>query len=109
MAAAVIDLLLPYKADVLTITTDNGLEFRDHKVVCKALGCTVYFADPYCSGQKGAVENMNKILREFFPKGTDFRKVSQEDLDQVQYKINARPRKKLNFACPKSEFYKRIH
>ena len=93
VAAAVIDLLLPYKADVLTITTDNGLEFRDHKDVCKALGCTVYFADPYCSGQKGAVENMNKILREFFPKGTDFRKVSQEDRDQAQYKINARPRK----------------
>ncbi len=55
------------KSAVLTITTDNGIEFRNHKDIAKALGCTVYFADPYCSGQKGAVENANKILREFFP------------------------------------------
>ena len=58
---------------VHTITTDNGSEFMNHKNICKALECTVYFADPYCSGQKGAIENANKILREYFPKGTDFK------------------------------------
>jgi len=105
---AVIRLLLPFKKNVLTITTDNGIEFRNHEAIAKALGCTVYFADPYCSGQKGAVENANKILREYFPKGTDFRKVTQEELDEVQYQINERPRKKLNFSNPKIEFYRRI-
>lgn len=105
---AVVRLLLPFKKNVLTITTDNGIEFRNHKAIAKALGCTVYFADPYCSGQKGAVENANKILREYFPKGTDFRQVTQEELNNVQYQINERPRKKLNFSTPKIEFYRRI-
>lgn len=108
VAQAVIRLLLPYKRHVLTITTDNGIEFRNHKEIARALGCTVYFADPYCSGQKGAVENANKILREFFPKGTDFRTVTQEELNKAQYQINDRPRKKLGFSTPKIEFFKRI-
>lgn len=105
---AVVGLLLPYKKNVLTITTDNGCEFRNHREIAKALECTVYFADPYCSGQKGAVENANKILREFFPKGTDFRTITQAELDAVQYLINDRPRKKLGFSTPKIEFYRRI-
>ena len=105
---SVIRLLLPYRQHVHTITTDNGIEFMNHKNICKALDCTVYFADPYCSGQKGAIENMNKILREFFPKGTDFRLVSQTQLDKVQYQINERPRKKLGFSTPKVEFFRRI-
>lgn len=90
---AVIRLLLPFKKSVHTITTDNGVEFRNHKAIAKALGCVVYFADPYCSGQKGAVENANKIFREYFPKGTDFRSVTQDELNKVQYQINDRPRK----------------
>lgn len=105
---AVIRLLLPYRRHVLTITTDNGIEFMNHRKICKALDCTVYFTDPYCSGQKGAIENMNKILREFFPKGTDFRLVSQTLLDKVQYQINERPRKKLGYSTPKIEFFRRI-
>lgn len=105
---AVIRLLLPYKEHVLTITTDNGFEFKDHKKICKALGCTVYFADPYCSGQKGGVENINKIFREYYPKGTDFREIDQKELDKVQYQINERPRKKLGFSTPKKEFFKRF-
>ncbi len=105
---AVIRLLRPYRKHVLTITTDNGIEFRDHKRICKALQCTVYFADPYCSGQKGGVENINKIFREYFPKGTDFRDIDQRSMDLVQYQINERPRKKLGFSTPKKEFFKRI-
>lgn len=108
VAAAVIRLLAPYKKYVITITTDNGMEFMNHKKICKALDCTVYFADPYCSGQKGGVENINKILREYFPKGTDFREIDQKELNLVQYQINDRPRKKLGFSTPKIEFFKRI-
>jgi len=109
VAKAVIALLIPYKKYVLTITTDNGFEFRDHEDIARALDCKIYFADPYCSGQKGAVENANKIFREFFPKGTDFRKISQQELNKVQYLINDRPKKKLGFSTPKIEFYKMIH
>jgi IS30 family transposase len=105
---AVKRLLLPYKKWVRTITTDNGSEFRNHENIAKYLDCTVYFADPYCSGQKGAVENANKLLREFFPKGTDFRTVSQDQLNKAQYMINSRPRKKLGYSTPKIEFFKRI-
>lgn len=105
---AVKRLLLPYKKWVLTITTDNGMEFRNHESIAKFLDCTIYFADPYCSGQKGAVENANKLLREFFPKGTDFRDISQKELDHAQAMINGRPRKKLGFSTPKIEFFKRI-
>lgn len=104
----VIRLLLPFKKYVHTITTDNGIEFRNHKAIAKALECTVYFADPYCSGQKGAVENANKNLRDYFPKGTDFRNVTQEELNKAQYQINGRPRKKLGFSTPKVEFFRRI-
>lgn len=105
---AVIRMLLPFKKHVLTITTDNGVEFMCHQKICKALDCTVYFADPYCSGQKGAIENANKILREYFPKGSDFRNITQEQLNQAQYEINMRPRKKLGYSTPKKEFFKRI-
>ncbi len=108
VSQAVIRLLLPYRKFILTITTYNGIEFMDHKRICKALDCTVYFADPYCSGQKGGVENINKIFREYFPKGTDFRESDQKDLNRVQYQINERPRKKLGFSSPKKEFFKRI-
>lgn len=108
VARAVIRLLTPYKKHVLTITTDNGVEFSHHAKIARALGCTVYFADPFCSGQKGAVENANKLFREFFPKGTDLRNVTQQQLDQAQYMINERPRKKLGFSTPKYEFFKRL-
>ncbi len=108
VAAAVIRLLFPYRKFVKTITTDNGVEFMEHQKICKSLDCVVYFADPYCSGQKGGVENINKIFREYFPKGTDFREVSQEQMNKVQYQINERPRKKIGFSTPKKEFLKRI-
>ena len=108
VAGAVIRLLMPFKDFVHTITTDNGLEFRNHMDMARKLRCKVYFADPYCSGQKGAVENANKIFREYFPKGTDFRRITQQELNRAQYQINDRPRKKLNFSTPKIEFFKRI-
>ncbi len=106
VAKAAWRLLLPYKANVLTITTDNGSEFLNHQWLTKHIGATVYFADPFCSGQKGAVENANKLFRQYFPKGTDFRLIEQSLLDAIQTKINRRPREKLNFSSPKIEFFK---
>ncbi len=106
VAMAAWRLLLPYKAHVHTITTDNGIEFMNHEWLARRIGATIYFADPFCSGQKGAVENANKLLRQYFPKGTDFRKVEQAELDKIQAKINRRPREKLNFPSPLEQFCK---
>ena len=95
-----------WEMDLVIITTDNGSEFMNHEWLARHIGATVYFADPFCSGQKGAVENANKLFRQYFPKGTDFRKIEQRQFDVVQAKINRRPREKLNFSSPLVEFFK---
>ena len=101
-------LLMANRKNVLTITTDNGSEFACHKKIAKALDTTVYFADSYASWQKGAIENENKLIRQYIPKGTDFKELSENFIKEVQYKINRRPREKLNFSTPKREFFKLI-
>ena len=108
VADMAIRLLFPYRKNVLTITTDNGSEFACHKKIAKALDTTVYFADSYASWQKGAIENENKLIRQYIPKGTDFKELSENFIKEVQYKINRRPREKLNFSTPKREFFKLI-
>ena len=106
VAEAVTRLLWPYRKNVLSITTDNGVEFRRHRRIAEALHATVYFADSYSSWQKGAIENANKLIRQYIPKGTDFRELTDEYIHSVQLKINRRPREKLNFSTPKDEFFK---
>lgn len=78
---------------VRSFTYDNGIENRDHEKV----GIPSYFCDPYSSWQKGGVENANKMIRRYFPKRTDFRSVSQEDIDRVVFIINRKPRKILGY------------
>jgi IS30 family transposase len=68
----------------------------------------VYFADSYASWQKGAIENANKLIRQYIPKGTDFSTLTDSFIRKVQHKINRRPRKKLNFQTPKNAFFKQI-
>ena len=108
LANAVSKLLFAYRTEgVLTITTDNGSEFSQHKLITKALiGVVVYFADPYASWQKGLVEYTNKLIRQYIPKGVDFDNFSSTDLMNIQKKLNSRPRKKLNFSTPKKEFFR---
>jgi IS30 family transposase len=78
---------------VCSVTFDNGIENRDHST----LGVPTFFCDPYSSWQKGGNENGNKLLRRFFPKGTDFNKVSQRQLDAKVKLINEKPRKILGY------------
>ena len=92
VAEAVIRLLWPYRKNVLTITTDNGVEFRRHRTIAESLKTTVYFADSYAPWQKGTIENTNKLIRQYIPKGTDFRELTDEFIHSVQLKINRRPR-----------------
>lgn len=71
-------------------------------------GVKVYFADPYSSWQKGSIENANKLIRQYIPKNADFDTVTQDFVKQVQYKINDRPRRKLNYLSPKEVFFNLI-
>ena len=108
LAKAVRRLLLPYKKHIKTITTDNGPEFAAHKLITKYLGEVVYFADPYASWQKGAIENTNKLIRQYIPKQANFDDFTDKKMASIQKKINSRPRQKLSFETPKAEFFKRI-
>ena len=109
VAKAVWRLLLPYKGEALkSITTDNGSEFAEHEWITRKLNVSVYFADSYCAWQKGAIENANKLVRQYIPKGTDISTVTEGKIAKIRKKINARPREKLNFLTPKEVFFKNI-
>jgi transposase, IS30 family len=81
------------KLNIQSITFDNGIENIHHEQI----GVPTYFCDPYSSWQKGAVENANKMIRRYIPKGTDMRSVSQADLDGIADRINKKPRECLGF------------
>jgi IS30 family transposase len=107
LAKVVWRLLMPFRGDkLLTITTDNGSEFAAHEWISKKLGVDIYFTDSYASWQKGNIENTNKLIRQYIPKGTDFKNINNSRIMQIQKKINRRPREKLGFNSPKYEFYK---
>jgi len=82
---------------IRTMTTDNGIENKQHKVITRNTGAPVFFTDPYSSWQKGGVENANKMLRRYFPKGTDFSKVRQTEVEAALWTINNKPRQCLGF------------
>lgn len=92
--------LLEVNLPIHTITLDNGSEFADFNGIEEDLNTTVYFADPRSPWQRGLNENTNDIIRFFFPKGTDFSLVSEEELLNVVHLINSRPRKCLDFLSP---------
>lgn len=93
----------------LTLTYDQGQEMAQHKLFTKDTNITVYFAHPHSPWERGINENTNDIIRQFFPKGTDFKKVSLARIKEVQDLINDRPRKKLNWYTPHEAFSKVLH
>ncbi|OXS15705.1 IS30 family transposase [Zobellella denitrificans] len=97
---AVIEMLSPYADHVHSITFDNGGEFAEHKAIAAALHTEAYFAHPYSSWERGLNENFNGLLRQYIPKGTDLRQVTDDEIEQVQIKLNLRPRKCLEFRQP---------
>jgi len=82
-----------------TVTIDNGLEFVQHSKLHQ-LNMNTYFADPYCSCQRGTNENHNGLLRRYLPKKTSFQNLTQEDLDDIVAEINNRPKKCLDYQTP---------
>jgi IS30 family transposase len=83
-----------------SMTHDNGLEMANHKWLTDKTGMHIYFAHPYSSWERGTNENTNGLIRRFFPKGTDFSKVTAEQLKQAQDSLNNRPRKVLKYKTP---------
>ena len=111
VAKKVVSILKPFKrfGALKTITTDNGSEFADHEYITKKLGVPVYFTDPYCSWQKGRIENTNKLYRRYLPRDPALFACSDEELVSIQNKLNRRPRKKINFFSPHEIFFLSLH
>ena len=88
-----------------TLTRDRGSENKDYKTVEETLGVSVYFAHAYCSWERGSNENCNGLFRRYFPKKTDWSKITDEEIARAEYLINTRPRKRLNGLTPAEVFY----
>jgi transposase, IS30 family len=97
---AIVDMLKPYKKKVHTITFDNGKEFAGHQTISKLLKAKCYFAKPYHSWERGLNEHTNGLLRQFIPKKTNLKYITDEDIAFYQNLINNRPRKILNYNTP---------
>jgi len=98
---ATVELLLPIKDLLTTITSDNGKEFANHQRISKELDLDFYFARPYHSWERGANENLNGLIRQYIPKRSDFSQICPNYILEVQEKLNNRPRKRFNYLSPK--------
>lgn len=98
-------MLLPVKNKVHTLTSDHGKEFADHEQIAQILELKFYFAYPYAAWERGTNENTNGLLRQYFPKKSDFQSVSHKKLEQAMARLNFRPRKTLRFKTPFEVFY----
>jgi IS30 family transposase len=98
---ATINRLKDLNKNCHTITYDNGKEFCGHEKIAKELGVKCYFATPYHSWERGLNEHTNGLVRQYFPKKTDLTKITNEEVKNVEEKLNNRPRKVLGFLTPK--------
>lgn len=92
-----------------TLTYDQGQEMAQHKLFTKDSNIQVYFAHPHSPWERGTNENTNGLIRDFFPKGTDFSTISAQKLNAVQTLLNERPRKVLDWLSPSEAFHKVLH
>ena len=102
--AATVRRLKPVSDFVHTITFDNGKEFAAHQDIARALKTEIFFATPYHAWERGVNENTNGLIRDFFPKGTDFSTISDAEVAMVERLLNTRPRKSLGFRSPQEVF-----
>jgi IS30 family transposase len=97
---ATIELLENWKPFLKTITSDNGKEFAKHGLIAQALEIDYYFANPYCSWERGANENLNGLIMQYFSKGSNFEMITDLQVKNVVEKLNSRPRKRHQFDSP---------
>jgi IS30 family transposase len=106
---ATIELLEKWKPIIKTITSDNGKEFAKHQAIAAALEIDYYFANAYCSWERGANENLNGLVRQYFPKGSDFSLITEEQVQMVVEKLNNRPRKRHQFNSPNEVYLQKLN
>ena len=92
-----ISLLRPLQPACTQLTTDNGREFAQHERIAATLDAKFFFAHPYASWERGANENMNGLIRQFFPKKMRFQSITRTDIELAMHRLNHRPRKCLGF------------
>src|SRR5438045_3953540 len=102
---AIIEKLRPLAKCVYTITSDNGREFAAHEAIAEALAAEFYFVHPYHSWERGLNENTNGLVRQYFPKGSDFTAITDEQVQAVAAPLNERPRKTLGYQTPNDLFF----
>jgi IS30 family transposase len=100
LAKTVVNLLAPYKQNVLSITADNGIEFAHHEYISQKLEADFFFAHPYSSWERGLNEYTNKLIRQYIPKKSDFHNYNNQYINMINMRINSRPRKKLEYRTP---------
>ncbi len=99
------DSLNRFKAESRqSITMDNGIEFKYHEKLKKALNIKTYFCQPYHSWEKGLVEQINGLIRRFLPKKTDLSKITKKEIGVIEFLLNSRPRKLLKWETPAEVF-----
>lgn len=103
-AAALKQAIAEVKSKVRTITLDNGTEFHDYDKVEAECAVKFYFATPYHSWERGINENTNGLIRQYLPKGTCMRHITQADCDAIATELNDRPRRRLGFKTPSERF-----
>jgi IS30 family transposase len=103
------ELLENWRPFIKTITSDNGKEFANHQKISEEFNIDFYFAKPYHSWQRGANENLNGLVRQYFPKGTSFARITENDVKEVENKLNNRLRKRYGFQTPNEVHAKYIN
>jgi transposase, IS30 family len=93
---------------VETITSDNGKEFSEHEEIAKTLNANFYFCHPYSSWERGVNENTNGLIRQYFPKQTEFATITEMDIQKAQEKLNHRPRKTLDYQTPYEVYFNEL-
>lgn len=107
VARELVNSLSEYSDRVRTLTHDNGGEFAEHEKTAEALQADVYFAHPYSSWERGAVENMNGLIRQYYPKDQSLDDLNKREVIRTQMKLNSRPRKCLDWKTPFEAFFER--
>jgi transposase, IS30 family len=92
-----------------TLTVDNGADFVQFKKLENKTGLSICFADPYAAWQRGANENTNGLMRQYFPKGTNMKKITKHDVVAAVRKLSNRPRKSLDYRTPHEVFWNVAH